>query len=285
MVRGGAAAAADHVDEAGGGELTHQPAHGFGALVIEAEFVGKTRIRIGADQGVGDARQFRDVAAHLLGAERAIQPDGEGAGMPQRVPERLRGLARKGAAGKICDRTRDHDRQDHAALLEHRPGGSDRRLGVERVEDRLDQDQFGAAIHQAAHLLHVGRLDPIEGHGTVAGIVHVRRDRQGAVRRADGAGHEAAAAIVLLGQSRGLAGEAGAFRVQLVDDRFHAVIGLGDGGAREGVGLADVGAGQEIVEVDLPDRVGLRQDQEVVVALLVVARDRVKRPPRKSASP
>ena len=32
----------------------------------------------------------------------------------------------------------------------------DRRLGVERVEDRLDQDDVGAAVDQAAQLLAVG---------------------------------------------------------------------------------------------------------------------------------
>ena len=32
----------------------------------------------------------------------------------------------------------------------------DRRLGVQRVEDRLDQDDVGAAVDQAAQLLAIG---------------------------------------------------------------------------------------------------------------------------------
>jgi hypothetical protein len=40
--------------------------------------------------------------------------------------------------------------------------------------------------------------------------------------------------------------------VQLVDDRFHAVIGLGDRGAGKRVRLADVGAGEEVVEAPRP---------------------------------
>ena len=47
------------------------------ALVVMAEGVGQARIGIGADQRVGDARQFGDVGAHLLGAERAIEADRE----------------------------------------------------------------------------------------------------------------------------------------------------------------------------------------------------------------
>ena len=57
--------------------------------------------------------------------------------------------------------------------------------------------------------------------------------------------------------------------VQLAGQRFHAVIGLGDGGAGKGVGLDDVGAGLEIGEMDFADRVGLGQDQQVVVAAQV----------------
>ena len=42
---------------------------------------------------------------------------------------------------------------------------------------------------------------------------------------------------------------------------------LRDGGAGEGVGLADVGAGLEVTAVDLADRVRLREDEQIVVAL------------------
>jgi len=42
---------------------------------------------------------------------------------------------------------------------------------------------------------------------------------------------------------------------------------LRDGGAREGVRLADVGAGLEVTAVDLADRVRLREDEQIVVAL------------------
>ncbi len=75
MIGRRAAAAADDVDEAGLGEFGEQSRHVFGALVIEAELVGQAGIGIGADERVGDAGEVGDVGAHLLGAERAIEPD------------------------------------------------------------------------------------------------------------------------------------------------------------------------------------------------------------------
>ena len=72
----------------------------------------------------------------------------------------------------------------------------ERRLGVERVEDGLDQEQVGAAVDQAADLLAIGGAQIVEGDGAEAGIVDVGRDRGGAVGRADRAGDEARLAVL-----------------------------------------------------------------------------------------
>src|SRR5262249_53087214 len=56
----GAAAAAHHVDEAGVGELAQQLRHVLRAFVVKAELVGQARVRIGAHQRVGDARDLGD---------------------------------------------------------------------------------------------------------------------------------------------------------------------------------------------------------------------------------
>ncbi len=266
MVRRGAAAAADHVHQAGRGELADQLRHCLRALVIEPELVRQAGIGIGADQRIGDTRQIVDMGAHLLGAERAVQPDGEGLRMPQRVPERLRRLAGKGAAGKVGDGAGDHHRHADAARLEQPLDGEHRRLGVQRVEDGLDQQEIRPAVQQRAGLLAIGGGEFVERGGAEAGIIDVRRDRGGAVGRPDGAGDEAAAAILRLGQLRRLLGELGTLEIDLVDNALHAVIGHGDGGAGEGVGLDDVGAGEEIGEMDVPHRVRSADVQEVVIA-------------------
>jgi hypothetical protein len=119
-------------------------------------------------------------------------------------------------------------------------------------------------------LFRVSRSHLVEGDGPKAGVVDVRREREGAVGRPDRARDEAAAAVLFFRAPSGLAGEPRALPVQFVDDGLQPVIGLGDGGAGEGVGLDDVGAGAEVGEVDVPDGVGLRQDQEVVVPAQVL---------------
>src|SRR3712207_7424198 len=50
-----------------------------------------------------------------------------------------------------------------------------RSLGVERVEDRLDQQQVGAAVDQAVGLLPVGGDQLVEGDVAGAGVVEDRK--------------------------------------------------------------------------------------------------------------
>ena len=54
-------------------------------------------------------------------------------------------------------------RQLDAHLVEHLQDREARRLGVQRVEDRLDQEQVDAALDQAARLLGVGLDQLVEG--------------------------------------------------------------------------------------------------------------------------
>ena len=66
----------------------------------------------------------------------------------------------------------------------------DRRLGVERVEDRLEQQQVGAAVDQPADLLAVRVAHARECLGAERRVVDVGRDRQRAVGGPDRAGDE-----------------------------------------------------------------------------------------------
>ena len=51
--------------------------------------------------------------------------------------------------------------------------GADRRLGVERVEDGLDQQHVDAAVDQAAHLFSVGGAQLVERDGPEARVGNV----------------------------------------------------------------------------------------------------------------
>ena len=115
------------------------------------------------------------------------------------------------------------------------PGAVDGRLGLEEVEDRLDDDQVDAALDQGVGLLLVGVAEV--GVGDLA-----ERGELGA--RADAAGHPPGP--VRGGEVVGrLAGEGGGGQVQLAHPVGQAVLGQHRGEGPEGVGLDDVAADLE----------------------------------------
>lgn len=262
------AAAAHHVDEAVAREIGDLLGHLVGRFVIGAHFVRQARVRIGADERLGHAGEFRQVRPHRARAKRTVQPHGEGPGVADGVPEGGRRLARERTPRQVGDRARDHHRQPHTGFRKDFLAGKDRSFGVQRVEDRLDQDQVRAAFRQPPDLLAIGDAQIIEGHGAEARIVHVRADGGGAVRRANGSSHPAGPPVLRRRPVHRTAGDARAFPVQLADQMFHAVIGLRDGGGGEGVRLHDIRARSGVAVVDFLDRLGLGQDQKVIVALL-----------------
>src|SRR5439155_11389257 len=75
MVRGRAAAAADDVHEAAGGELVEVPAGLVRLLVVLTEGVWQAGIRVAAHVTPGDARELREVRAHVARAEGAVEAD------------------------------------------------------------------------------------------------------------------------------------------------------------------------------------------------------------------
>jgi len=181
------------------------------------------------------------------------------------------GLPGERTAAPVRDGDRDHDGEPHPARFEHLLDGHERRFGVQRVEDGLNQQHVDPAVEEALYLLGVRVPDLVEGDGAERRVVHVGRERQRAIRRADGARDEPRP-VGRAGRPRsgGFARQPGRRDVQLVDERLKVVVGLRDRVAAEGVGLDDVAAGSEVLVVDLPDDVGAGEDQELVVALHVV---------------
>src|SRR5439155_7210761 len=153
MVRGRAAAAADDVHEAAGGELVEVPAGLIRLLVVLTEGVWQAGIRVAAHVTPGDARELREVRAHVARAEGAVEADAERPRVRHRDPEGVNRLPRQRPAAAVGDRRRDHERQPHALFLEDLFDRDDARLGVQRVDDRLEQEQVAPAVDEAACLL------------------------------------------------------------------------------------------------------------------------------------
>ncbi len=163
--------------------------------------------------------------------------------MGHRVPESLGGLPRQGPAGSIGDGSGNHDRQFEAQRLENALHSEDRGLGVEGVKDGFDQNQVGTAFDQALGGLGVVLHQLVEGHVAVAGVIHIRRQRAGAAGRAQYSSDEAWLVRCFQRFRVGHpARQASAFHVELIDQRLHAVVGLGHLSGVESVGFQDIGA-------------------------------------------
>jgi hypothetical protein len=115
-------------------------------------------------------------------------------------------------------------------------------------------------------LFGIGDAQLVEGDGAKAGIGYVRRNRRGAIGRADCAGDKTLAAVLALCAIGRFPRQARALGVEFIGDVRHAVVGLRDAGRRKSVGRDDVGAGAEISEVNGAHGVRTAEIEQVVVA-------------------
>ena len=266
-----AAAAADHVDEPFVHPVADQLRGGFGQLVILSQFVGQARIGIGQDQRVGIFRQFGQIGAQQVRAERAIDADRQRLQVPQRIPEGVDRVARQVAARHVGDGEAEHQRHRTAGggfgFARGHAGG----LGIERVEAGFDQQEVDAARDQRVALLAIVGLERIIIDLAIGGIVDIGRDGERLVGRADRSGDEARLAVL---RTHRLAGRARQLRggdIDVPHQMLAAIIGHGDLGRGEGVGLDHVRPRLQIGGVDALDDVGAGEAEKVVIALLVLS--------------
>ena len=174
MFRRGAAAAADHVEEARLRPFLNLGRHGVGIKVVLAESVRQTGVRVRGHVAFGNARQFLDVLAQFVRAEGAVQAEGQSVGVAQGIVERFGRLAGERTPGGVGDGAGNHDRQVNAQrfkLFFHR---KDCRFGVQGIEDRFNQNQVATALHQRFGGFAIGRHQLIESHVTVSRVVDIR---------------------------------------------------------------------------------------------------------------
>ena len=263
VLRRRAAAAADDVHEPVARELAEEPARVGRVLVVAAQRVRQARVRIARDPRRRDVRELLDERPHLLAAERAVEADDQRPRVLDRRPERLRSLSREVAAAPVDGGEGEPERQLRR-LVDRR---GDRRLAVQRVEDRLDQQQVDAALAEPADLMRVRLAHRVEQHRPERGLVDARRQREAHVERADRSRDEARP---IRRPPRPLVGstarEACSLDVQLVDDVLERIVGLCDRRRGEGVRRRDVGARGEVVVVDLRDDLRSRHVEQIGIA-------------------
>ncbi len=221
------------------------------------------------DVAVGDARQLLHVATQVLRAECAVEADAEGARVLHGMPEGFRRLAGEGASRRVGDRAGDHHGHALVARREDFLDGEDRGFRVQRVEDRLDEDDVGAAIEEAMRRFGVGGDEFIERDVAHPGVIDVGRDRGRAVGGPEHASDPAGASVLGFGFVADASGEARAFDVQLAHQLFHPVVGHRDAGGVEGARFNEIRARLDVGAVDVGDDLWLREDEQVVVAAQV----------------
>ena len=148
VIGGRAAASTGHVDQAGARELLEQ-AGSVGRQFVEtgvAHRIGQAGVRIDTHIGFADLGQLCDVRAHQGGAQRAVQTDRDRSCVTHGIPEGLDGLPGKDSARGVGDGSRNHDRQALAAGVEYLFAGENGSLRVQRIENRLDQDEIDTAV-------------------------------------------------------------------------------------------------------------------------------------------
>ena len=151
-------------------------------------------------------------------------------------------------------------------MLHRLHGGVDGHLGIERVEDGLNQQQVYPTLYQSFRLLYVGSKQLVVGQFAIGGIVHVGRHGASLVRRTYGSRHEAG--LLLGGIAVGsLSRYPCSLQVHLPAERLQVIVGLRDALRVEGVGGDDVGPGLQVSLVYVGNHVGSGQVQHVVVSL------------------
>ena len=273
VVLGGTAAAADGVDQALFGEHAAVTRHLVALLVVATHGVGEPGVGVAEHPAVSSLGQVFDVGNHVLGAESAVKTDRDGLGVGHGVPERFVGLAGESAAGVVHDGTGDEDGNLLAPVREELVDGEHRSLGVQGVEDGLNQQHVNATVDERLHLFVVRGDDLVVGAPAECGVLHGRRHGKRLVRGAHRTRGEAGPRGVLLGHRHAaLLGELRRDLVQVVHDVLlvQLVIKLRDHRGVERVRFDDVRPSLEVLHVDLLHNVGAGDHQDVVVALQVV---------------
>ena len=186
--------------------------------------------------------------------------------MAERVVEGFGRLPGQGAAALVGDRAGDHDREARPRRVELLGDREEGRLGVQGVEDGFDHEEVDPAFDQGTGLFGVRGAKLLEGDLSRSRIVHVGRDRRGAVHRPQDTGNVAGPVGACRAFVGGPARDPRRREVDLADGVLDAVVRHREPRGAERVRLDDVRAGIEVGAVDLADHVGAREAQQVVVA-------------------
>ena len=261
VLRGGAAAAAGHVQPAVVDESFKLHGKRCRCLVVMSILVRQARIGMATHRHRRQIGEASKVVRHEFRAGGAVQADRQGFKVSHGGVERLHVLPAEHGAHRF-DGNRNHERYLAACLGHGLPHAHDRGLEVQGVLRRFDQQEINAAVQQPQRLFPECLRDLFERHaaGNRYGLGLGPQRPRGKARLVG----------CVVGRY-GLPGQTSGFDVDGMYLVFKLVFGKHDTGAPEGVGTDDVGAGSQVGVVNLAQRVWARQVQMLVAALVIRA--------------
>ena len=265
----GAAASAYDVHKSGLDIVAHFLGHGFRCLVVTTVGIGKTGIGIHRN-AIGSAlSQFLNERTHFGCAKRAVQSHAENVGMRHRGKKSRERLSRKCSSGTVGYGHGEHDGHAACCALHGCFGSMQGCFGIERVENRFDEQGIHAFADKGFHLLDVGFGQGIECEGTQCRVVHIGTHGERLACGTHASGYQTRflrSAPCVFGCQ--IFGQSHCRFVELATKILTVIFAHGDALCAEGVGLDDVGTGFKVSTVYVGNDVGARQGEQVVVSLL-----------------
>ena len=134
-----AAAASHDIDQPAAHVFAHVLGEHRGGLVVAAHDVRQAGVGVRRDAHAGHGGEPFEVGEQLSGSVGTVEPHGEQVRVRHGDGEGFDGLSREGAAAGVGQRAGDHDGNPLPPFGAEGVDGVEGRLGVERVEDGLDQ--------------------------------------------------------------------------------------------------------------------------------------------------
>ena len=186
--------------------------------------------------------------------------------MSHRSQKSLHRLTGKRTSALIRHRNRQHERHPASDGLHGCFCRINSYLGIQRVENSFDEQGIHTAFEQGFHLFPIGCHQFVKSQGAVCRIVHIGTHRTGFVGRSHRTGHETRF-FGIAGREliRKLTGYPASRQIDFTTIVLHVIIRHRHPLRTERIRLDNVRPGREIFTVDIPNYIGTRQRQQIVV--------------------
>mmetsp|Transcript_34907 Transcript_34907/g.109132 ORF Transcript_34907/g.109132 Transcript_34907/m.109132 type:complete len:210 (+) Transcript_34907:2939-3568(+) len=198
MVGSRSTASANEVHEPILGPFAELRRHVRWVEIVSSHGVGKTSIGVGVREAGGDIGKPRHERPHLVWSKGTVEPDAQGLGVGDADPEGLGGLSGQGTTRHVDNSSGDDNGHFDIVLLEEHVDGEQGSLGIESIEDGLNEEKIATTLDERLHLILVCGHELLERDVSKCCILNFRGDRERSVGWPNSSSAKAPPASVLL---------------------------------------------------------------------------------------